>query len=82
MALFDFKTFDNTENNTHCDYVPNVYPPICAYINVSSAISRPGGLNHKGVVDFWRRKKPSYDIVASKYNATRNVTNIVEVQID
>jgi beta-glucuronidase len=69
--FMDFKTYDNTENNTHCDYVPDRYPPICAYINAT--VIRPGGLNHKGVVDFWRRKKPIYDIVASKYNATRKM---------
>jgi beta-glucuronidase len=81
--FFDSKTSDDTENNTHCDYLPNVYPPICAYINVSAAIHRPGGLNHKGAVDFWRRKKPIYDIVASKYNATqRNVMKNAVVVID
>jgi hypothetical protein len=71
--FFDFKTNDATENNTHCDYIPDVYPPICAYINASASdlTGRPGGLNHKGVVDFWRRLKPSYHIVAEKYNATK-----------
>ena len=68
--FFDFKTNDSTENNTHCDYVPNVYPPVCAYINASAddLTSRPGGLNHKGVLDFWRREKPVYRIVAEKYH--------------
>ena len=69
--FMDFKTHDDTENNTHCDYVPEKYPPICSYINASAGVNRPGGLNHKGVIDFWRRKKPIYDIVAAKYNATR-----------
>ncbi|CAB9519929.1 Beta-galactosidase [Seminavis robusta] len=78
--FFDFKTFDNTENNTHCDYVPDKYPPICAFINVSSY--RPGGLNHKGVIDFWRRKKPIYDIVAGKYNATRKFLNYTTTDVD
>lgn len=78
--FMDFKTFDNTENNTHCDYIPNQYPPTCAYINASAEIRRPGGLNHKGVVGFWRRKKPIFDIVAAKYNATR-ITN-VDMELD
>lgn len=68
--FFDFKTNDATENNTHCDYIPDVYPPTCAYINVSSG--RPGGENHKGVIDFWRREKPAYQAVAAKYNATKS----------
>jgi hypothetical protein len=67
--FFDFKVNDAEENNTHCDYLPGVYPPTCGYINMSSG--RPGGENHKGVIDFWRREKPSYQIVAAKYNATK-----------
>ena len=67
--FFDFKVADAYENNTHCDFVPDEYPPTCAYINVSS--NRPGGANHKGVVDFWRREKPVFDVVAAKYNATK-----------
>mmetsp|Transcript_3081 Transcript_3081/g.5710 ORF Transcript_3081/g.5710 Transcript_3081/m.5710 type:complete len:626 (-) Transcript_3081:166-2043(-) len=61
--LYDFKGNDGaTASCGHCDYVPNVYPPICGYINVSC--SRPGGLNHKGSVDFWRRIKPAYKAVS------------------
>ena len=71
--FFDFKTADSTENNTHCEYIPNVYPPTCAYIDVSNG--RPGGENHKGVIDFWRREKPAYDVVAAKYNATKKTSN-------
>jgi len=70
--FMDFKTYDSTENNTHCIYQPRTYPPICSYINASHGIRRPGGLNHKGVIDFWRRKKPVYNIVAKKYNATKS----------
>jgi beta-glucuronidase len=44
-----------------------MFPPNCSYINITS---RPGGVNHKGVVDFWRRPKPAYQLVAAKYNAT------------
>lgn len=78
--FFDFKTHDNTENNTHCQYIPNAYPPTCAFINVSQGIWRPGGLNHKGVLDFWRRKKPIYDIVAAKYNASR-ILQLLETEL-
>jgi len=69
--FMDFKTDDKTENNTHCIYKLDAYPPICSYINASNGIRRPGGLNHKGVIDFWRRKKPIYNIVAKKYNSTK-----------
>ena len=31
---------------------------------------RPGGTNHKGVLDFWRRKKKSYAVVAARFNAS------------
>ena len=67
--FFDFKTNDETENNTHCEYIPYVYPPVCSYINASAdnLVGRPGGLNHKGVLDYWRRTKPAYEIVAKKY---------------
>lgn len=66
--MMDFKAGD--QNNTHCDYSLDVYPPMCTYINTSAGY-RPGGLNHKGSLDFWRRKKPIFDIVAAKYNETR-----------
>ena len=70
--FFDFKTDDATQNNTHCDYLPNIYPPTCGFINVTpSHFLRPGGENHKGSLDFWRRKKPVYFSVAEKYNATK-----------
>jgi beta-glucuronidase len=73
--LFDFKAHDEFQNNTQCDYIKGVYPPICGYINASSSgYGRPGGLNHKGALDFWRREKPSYHLVASKYNATKTQT--------
>ena len=66
--FMDFKVDDANEHGTHCDYLPGVYPPTCGYIKIDA---RPGGENHKGVVDFWRRKKPAFDVVAAKYNATR-----------
>ena len=42
--FFDFKVNDNQENNTHCQYLPGVYPPTCGYIAIDG---RPGGANHK-----------------------------------
>jgi beta-glucuronidase len=67
--FFDFKVDDKWENNTHCDYLPHVDPPTCGYIkvNTSSPIGRPGGANHKGVLDFFRRPKPAYAMVAERY---------------
>lgn len=67
---FDFKGNDDaTKSCGHCDYLPGVQPPTCGYIDVSC--HRPGGENHKGVVGFWRREKPIYNIVGEKYkNAT------------
>ena len=41
-------------------------PPLCGYINVSC--HRPGGENHKGSVDFWRRTKSAFDAVKDLYN--------------
>ena len=62
------------ENNTHCvyDHAPpttfeelaRVGPPNCTYIEING---RPGGENHKGSLDFWRREKPAFRIVAEKY---------------
>jgi beta-glucuronidase len=69
--FFDFKTKDAYENNTHCEYLPNVIPPTCSYIavNISERNTRPGGANHKGVLDFWRRKKPSFEEVSRRYRS-------------
>ncbi len=48
----------------------------CAYVNVecgggkdclNKPCGRPAGLNHKGAVDFWRRKKESYAQIAAIY---------------
>ena len=72
--FFDFKADDQWENNTHCDYIPEVYPPTCQYISVNSTLAsgRPGGKNHKGSLDFWRRTKPGFYAVAERYNATKH----------
>lgn len=73
--FFDFKVNDIFENNTHCQYLHSAYPPECSYINVTS--TRPGGKNHKGVVDFWRRKKAGYDEVAKRFlNGTQRKRTI------
>ena len=66
--FFDFKVNDAAENHTACQYAPGVFPPTCTSITLSF---RPGGENHKGVVDFWRRPKPAYAQVAARYNASR-----------
>jgi hypothetical protein len=34
------------------------------YIEING---RPGGENHKGSVDFWRREKPAFTQTAAKY---------------
>merc|ERR1712048_1333168 len=66
---FDFKGNDDaTSLCGHWDYIPDVYPPTCAYIDVNCG--RPGGENHKGVVDFWRREKQAYSVVAAKYKSS------------
>ena len=72
--FFDFKVDDRYENNTHCEYLPDVFPPTCGFIfaNSSSPSGRPGGENHKGVLDFWRRRKPGFSVVAAKYNETKH----------
>ena len=68
------------ENNTHCEYdhpPPTTFaaltsegPPNCTSIIMNG---RPGGENHKGTLDFWRRPKPVFAAVADKYkNANVN----------
>ena len=79
--FFDFKVENGgrqQENNTHCEWnhePPTSFadldkegPPNCTYIEING---RPGGENHKGSIDFWRRPKPIFNVVAAKYNATR-----------
>ena len=45
-------------------------PPNCTSIIVNG---RPGGENHKGSLDFWRREKPAFVETAAKYkDAQRN----------
>jgi hypothetical protein len=62
------------ENNTHCQYdhappttfqeLSKVGPPNCTYIEINK---RPGGENHKGSVDFWRREKPVFAEVSKLF---------------
>jgi beta-glucuronidase len=62
------------ENHTHCEYdhpPPTTFaeldaegPPNCTYIEINN---RPGGENHKGSVDFWRREKPAFVSAAAKF---------------
>ena len=78
--FFDFKVGGiSEENNTHCENMPRMGGPI----NCSSYVinGRPGGANHKGVVDFWRREKPIYDIVAAKFNAPSDLAGCVPAKL-
>ena len=67
--FFDFKGDDAAQKQCGpCDYLEGVSPPTCGHI--SPSCWRPGGENHKGVVDFWRREKEGYALVGAKYNAS------------
>jgi hypothetical protein len=69
------------ENNTHCIYdhsPPTTFadlksegPPNCTSIIVNG---RPGGENHKGSLDFWRREKPAFSETSAKYKVRRSVS--------
>eukprot|EP01147_Barroeca_monosierra_P006618 gene6618-325_t len=52
-----------------CDYAPHpktlAVPWNCSYIDISP--SRPGGENHKGAMDFWRRSKDVYFVAKELY---------------
>jgi len=55
-----------------CDYLPHpdtlTQPWDCASVNATAlACGRPKGENNKGAVDWWRRKKLSFDAVAQLY---------------
>ena len=69
--FYDFKVQDSHQGKP-CLYVPNTFPPDCSYIEVKVSGShgiRPGGYNHKGVLDFWRRPKPAFHTVAHQYHS-------------
>ena len=53
----DIKANEDANNECgQCDYYPG--ETICAYINENC--NRPGGENHKGSVDYWRRYKIAF----------------------
>ena len=60
---------DSTRSCGQCKYLPHSQslsvPWDCGYIDVSCG--RPGGENHKGIVDFWRRQKMDFPLVAGIY---------------
>jgi len=73
-ATWPCKHSPGQENNTHCPYdhpPPETFaqlsalgPPNCTSIVING---RPGGENHKGSLDFWRREKPAFVQTAAKY---------------
>jgi hypothetical protein len=79
FQFFDIKVGDDkTRRCPPCDYVPAVEPPTCGYIHAGpdddypweqklGKCGRPGGLNHKGVLDPWRRKKEAFSVVAVRF---------------
>jgi beta-glucuronidase len=69
--FFDFKGADRCSSYCKpCEYAAGVFPPRATYVDADRCF-RPCGANHKGVVDFWRRPKPSYAVVVALFrNAT------------
>ncbi|CAK9100905.1 unnamed protein product [Durusdinium trenchii] len=66
--FFDFKGNDEAQACGPCHYEAQSLPPTCAWYNLTGDCAhRSGGLNHKGVVDAYRRKKPAFDSVKAKY---------------
>eukprot|EP00043_Microstomoeca_roanoka_P005530 m.56349 g.56349 ORF g.56349 m.56349 type:complete len:614 (+) comp13009_c1_seq4:187-2028(+) len=66
----DIKANDgDTQKAGPCVYAPHPaslsQPWNCTYIDVTQ--NRPGGENHKGVVDFWRRKKAAFATAQALY---------------
>ena len=62
-ALLHKIRYDHDPPTTFAE-LAKVGPPNCTYIEING---RPGGENHKGSIDFWRREKPAFGIVAAKY---------------
>jgi hypothetical protein len=62
---------ESTKQCGSCVYEP--HPPSlsvpwnCSFIDVTCG--RPGGVNHKGAVDLWRRTKEEFAAVAAIYGA-------------
>ena len=69
IAVWQFADIKANDDDTvkcgQCNYYPN--STICAYINVNC--SRPGGENHKGSLDFWRRTKLAYNITKELFTS-------------
>ncbi|CAE8584769.1 unnamed protein product [Polarella glacialis] len=70
--FFDFKADDDAQACGPCQYLPNVTPPTCGWYNMTPECSlRPGGVNHKGVVDFYRRVKPAFALASAKFGRAK-----------
>ena len=67
----DFDGHQHNQTCKPCEY-PAPYdastPMNCSFISV--ACFRPGGENHKGVLDFWRRKKRAFFAAKELYTTT------------
>jgi len=66
LTTWQFADIKVDSSCAQCVYKP--HPPSlsvpwdCSYIDVNCG--RPGGENHKGLVDFWRREKMSFAVLA------------------
>ncbi|KAA0177338.1 hypothetical protein FNF27_01116 [Cafeteria roenbergensis] len=75
FTVWQFNDIKANEGDTakcgQCQYLPHpnnlTVPWTCEQINVGCG--RPGGENHKGQVDFWRRKKQSFPRLASIFKS-------------
>jgi len=71
-VLFDFKGNDGAQGQCGpCDYYPGTHN--ASYINVEcdgkcKLSCRPCGDNHKGTLDYWRRKKLVYEDVKTLFH--------------
>jgi len=50
--------------------LPSPMGKIATICSTSVVNGRPGGENHKGELDFWRRTKPAFTVVAKMYYAS------------
>lgn len=75
FTIWQFNDIKANEGDTRscgqCMYAPHPnnlsVPWDCSYIDVSCG--RPGGENHKGQVDFWRRTKSTFDSLKAIFAA-------------
>lgn len=80
LTLWQFADIKIEDSETiacgQCDYYPHLnlsVPWNCEYIKPAAGnCNRPGGENHKGQVDFWRRYKESYYVVQDVYGNVPN----------